>query len=480
MVNIKTELLDKFQFDIVLKYPFHSNMEKEKYKVKLYYFLPRNLLIDRYNYREEDFLKDVQNLLHFSVPLKSKQELICDAAFSIRHIEEIIFQSAENRDDQEMLQNFEFTVKLFVVSFKEWAVDYLRRAQRGEVVNYLEFINDAKEIWDEFRKLKEMLINLNFVKHRMNVFLYADEYICIFLLSFSYQHIRVRDEQILKDFIRETLEYQELCKYESMVEPEGENENVMYRSSTFRKYFLNGMFLRPKVNHKEINRNREYAFAIGAAVAMIFATGVAFYFQQVYGQISFMFFMSLVVGYILKDRIKEWVRDYAAEKMKGKMYDMKYELFSDNKKNVGYRTQRLSFLKEKAVPEEILNFRRSNKIMDIESEGIGQNIMLFEKHTNLYSVEIEKLFDKIGINEITDILRFNVMGFTKNMEEADRDLYYMYEETIKKVKADRVYHINLVFQFDGPDDTHMKRYRLVMNKKGIKRIEEILLHEKVG
>ncbi len=480
MVIIKTELLDKFQFDIVLKYPFHSNMEKEKYKVKLYYFLPRNLLIDRYNYKEEDFLKDVQNLLHFSVPLKSKEELISSAAFSIRHIEEIIHQSVDNRDDQELLQNFEFTMKLFVVSFKEWAVDYFRRAQKGEAVDYAEFIHDAKEIWDEFRKLKDMLLRFNFVKHRMNVFLYADEYICIFLLSFSYQKLRIRDEQILKDFIRETVDYQERCKYESVVEPDCENENVMYRSSTFRKYFLNGMFLRPKVNQKEINRKREYAFAIGAAVAMIFATGVAFYFQRVYGQISMMFFMSLVVGYILKDRIKEWVRDYAAEKMKGKMYDVKYELFSDNKKNVGYRTQRLSFLKEGSVPEEILHLRRSSKILDIETEGIGQNIMLFEKHTNLYSIEIEKLFDKIGINEITDILRFNVMGFTKNMEEADRDLYYMYENNIKKVPADRVYHINLVFEFDGPEQSILKRYRLVMNKKGIKRIEEILLDKKVG
>ncbi|MFM7021847.1 MAG: hypothetical protein ACKOXB_02630 [Flavobacteriales bacterium] len=480
MVNIKTELLDKFQFDIVLKYPFHSNMEKEKYKVRLYYFLPRNLLIDRYNYKEEDFLKDVQNLLHFSVPLKTKQELICDAAFSIRHIEEIICQSVDNRDDQEMLQNFEFTMKLFVVSFKEWAVEYLRRGQKGHIVNYAEFISDAKEIWSEFRKLKDMLVKFNFVQQRMRAFLYADEYICIFLLSFSYQMIRIRDEQILKDFISEVVEYQEACGYESVVEPEGENENVMYRTSTFRKYFLNGMFLRPKVNHKEINRRREYAFAIGAAVAMIFATGVAFYFQQTYGQISFMFFMSLVVGYILKDRIKEWVRDYAAEKFRGKMYNVKYELFSDNKKNVGYRTQRLSFMKEYDIPEDILILRRSHGMLDIESEGVGQNIMLFEKHTNLYSAEIEKLFDKIGIDEITDILRFNVMGFTKNMEEADRDLYFMYENTIRKAKGDRVYHINLVFQFEGPDETHMRRYRLVMNKKGIKRVEEILLDEKVG
>ncbi len=479
MVNIKTELIDKFQFDIVLKYPFHSDMEKEKYKVKLYYFLPRNLLIDRYNYREEDFLKDVQNLLHFTVPLKSKKELIWDASFSIQHITEIIHESVDKRDDQELLQNFEFTVKLFVVSFKEWAVDYLHRAQSGERVSYEEFIADAKEIWDAFRKLKDMLLLHNFVRHRMNVFLYADEYICIFLLSFSYQMIRIRDEQNLKDFIANVVAYQEHAQYESVVEPEGENENVMYRSSTFRKYFLNGLFLRPKVNHKEINRSREYAFAIGAAVAMIFATGVAFYFQQVYGQISFMFFMSLVVGYILKDRIKEWVRDYAAEKMKGKMYDVKYELYSDNKKNVGYRTQRLSFLKEEAVPDDIMQVRQSHQMLDIESEGIGQNIMLFEKHTNLYSVEIEKLFEKMGIDQITDILRFNVMNFTKNMEETDRDLYYMYENNIKKVKSDRVYHVNLVFQFDGPDQSILKRFRLVMNKRGIKRVEEILLDEKV-
>lgn len=475
MISIKTELLDKYQFDIVLKYPFHVNVAKDKYKVKLFYFLPRNLLVDRYNYKEDDFLKDVQNLLHFSVPLISKDDLISNAAFSIRHIGKIIHQSIDNRDDQELLQNFEFTVKLFVVSFKEFAHDFLQRAQKGEPVDYALYIKECEEIWNEFRKLKEVLFQFNFVKHRMNVFHYADEYICIFMLSFSYQMLRVKEEQLLKDFIRETMAYQDANKYESKIEPDGENEIPVYRMNTFRKYFLNGLFLRPKVNSKEINRAREFSFAIGAAVAMIFATGVAFYFQQVYGQISFMFFTALVVGYVFKDRMKEWVRNYTAEKVMGKMYDVKYELFSDNKVKVGHRTQRLSFLKEEQVPDEISACRQKHNMVEVESEGVGQNIMLFEKHTNLYTEEIERIFDTMGINEITDILRFNVMGFTKNMEDNDRDLYYLYENNIRKVQADRVYHINMVMQFESPDETVLKRYRIVLNKKGIKRVEEIFL-----
>lgn len=477
MISIKTELLDKYQFDIVLKYPFHVNVEKDKYKVKLYYFLPRNLLVDRYNYKEEDFLKDVQNMVHFSVPLICKEDLISKAAFSILHIEKIIHQSVDRRDDKELLQNFEFTVKLFVVSFKEFAQDFLKKAQTEEPIDHALFIKESLEIWSEFRKLKGMLYRFNFVKHRMNVFHYADEYICIFLLSFSYQMLKVREVQPLKDFIRETLAYQEANKYASKIEHDGENEIQVYRMNTFRKYFLNGLFLRPQINSKEINRAREFSFALGAAVAMIFATGVAFYFQQVYGQISFMFFAALVVGYIFKDRLKEWVRNYAVEKMIGKMYDVKYELFSDNKVKVGHRTQRLSFMKEEAVPEEILACRQKHNMAEVEvdSEGVGQNIMLFEKHTNLYTEEIERIFNIMGINEVTDILRFNVMTFTKNMEDNDRDLYYLYENNMRKVQADRVYHINLVMQFESPDETVFKRYRLVLNKKGIKRVEEILL-----
>jgi hypothetical protein len=151
MISIKTELLDKYQFDIVLKYPFHVDIEKDKYKVKLYYFLPRNLLVDRYNYKEEDFLKDVQNMLHFSVPLISKEDLISKAAFSIRHIEKIIHQSVDNRDDKELLQNFEFTVKLFVVSFKEFAQNFLTKAKNGEPVDFALFIKESEEIWNLFR-----------------------------------------------------------------------------------------------------------------------------------------------------------------------------------------------------------------------------------------------------------------------------------------------------------------------------------------
>jgi hypothetical protein len=38
-----------------------------------------------------------------------------------------------------------------------------------------------------------------------------------------------------------------------------------------------------------------------------------------------------------------------------------------------------------------------------------------------------------------------------------------------------VYHINLVMQFESPEETVFKRYRLVLNKRGIKRVEEIFL-----
>ena len=188
-----------------------------------------------------------------------------------------------------------------------------------------------------------------------------------------------------------------------------------------------------------------------------------------------MFFTALVVGYVFKDRMKEWVRNYTAEKVMGKMYDVKYELFSDNKAKVGHRTQRLSFLKEEQVPDEILACRQKHNMVEVESEGVGQNIMLFEKHTNLYTDEIERIFNTMGINEVTDILRFNVMGFTKNMEDNDRDLYYLYENNIRKVQADRVYHVNMVLQFESPDETVLKRYRIVLNKRGIKRVEEIFL-----
>ena len=95
---------------------------------------------------------------------------------------------------------------------------------------------------------------------------------------------------------------------ESIPSPEGNNEDVLYRWSILRKYISRYLFL-------EVRRRKGHplllhsVYAISAAIAMIFATFVAFFWQGRYGALSNNLFLALVIAYIFKDRVKEIGRE---------------------------------------------------------------------------------------------------------------------------------------------------------------------------
>ena len=85
---------------------------------------------------------------------------------------------------------------------------------------------------------------------------------------------------------------------------EGNNEDVLYRWSILRKYISRYLFL-------EVRRRKGHplllhsVYAISAAIAMIFATFVAFFWQGRYGALSNNLFLALVIAYISKTASKK-------------------------------------------------------------------------------------------------------------------------------------------------------------------------------
>ena len=46
-------------------------------------------------------------------------------------------------------------------------------------------------------------------------------------------------------------------------------------------------------------------------------------------------------------------------------------------------------------------------------------------------------------------------------------------EGYRLLKASKVYHINLVVRYKTAHDEHYKRFRVILNRNGIKRIEKV-------
>lgn len=65
---------------------------------------------------------------------------------------------------------------------------------------------------------------------------------------------------------------------------------------------------------------------LAAGLSMVFATVVSFSFQQTYGNFTMPLFIALVVSYMFKDRIKDLMHYWFANKLGSKFYDYKIKL----------------------------------------------------------------------------------------------------------------------------------------------------------
>jgi hypothetical protein len=63
------------------------------------------------------------------------------------------------------------------------------------------------------------------------------------------------------------------------------------------------------------------------------------------------------------------------------------------------------------------------------------------------------------------------------MGQPSKELFVLDEDDYHRIKAERVYHLNLVLTVGNPDKIRYKRFRIVFNRRKIKRIETVSVED---
>ncbi len=115
-------------------------------------------------------------------------------------------------------------------------------------------------------------------------------------------------------------------------------------------------------------------------------------------------------------------------------------------------------------------------------------ILHYCKKLKLITKQNEK--DICTISSIKDIVRFNLSQFLAKLDEPHKSLnYFDSEKGIMSIEAPKVYHINVVFRYalcqrqqkhQKIRDIELERIRIVLNKKGMLRVEEVVPRGEMG
>ena len=124
--------------------------------------------------------------------------------------------------------------------------------------------------------------------------------------------------------------------------------------------------------------------------------------------------------------------------------------------------------------------RKKIEVMSLRSSAarIAETTKIFEKKIILYRKRITIDGKALAENDdypmrgLNEIMRLHLNRFTYKMDNPEIPVAILDDDEIAVEKVQKSYYLNIVFQLHHADQTEYRRFRVVMTRDGILRIEE--------
>jgi hypothetical protein len=482
MLNHEIKIHDRKQFEVKLHYPFNKKRSEREYLVETYFFIPSTLGINKFSFHKKNFYDSVKNYIRFATPQLSLKKLLNEVNSPLNKLYDIFSNKNSKEYNYNKIDDYEHELKMFCAIFTASVRKDFIEIIKNNKVDFTsitkEFIDNVKSIIKKYRALEEHIGNK---KDYQEIFRFGDEYISLVIEKYLYIILYKYDKNIkhedilvkneLLKLIKNEINHRAEKKYKSIIKEDSSNEEMLFRFSALKKYFSSVLSIEADVE-KEGTILEQILFGIAAGIAMFFATVVAFWGQSSFGNFTMPFFIILIISYMFKDRIKEMLRETLKKNVFKYLYDYKYKLYIDEKYKVGVIRESFDFIKKKKLDKNIFKLRQKHRTIEFDNKFQKEKIILYRKKINIKSKFFKQQSNQ-GLIAITDIFRFDVTRFLSKMDDPKKTLFTLKDNKYKKIFGKRVYHINLILRIVRNKDEKLKRFRLVLTKKGIDRIEPV-------
>jgi len=477
---------DQFQFEIKLAYPFQKKRVATTYSMETFFFIPQNLGINHYSYHKDDFYTDIKSYIRFQTPVTLLSNLTSGNGNPFARLttsfEDFVSQPRENR-----LAYFEHQMKLFCCFARGALNEQIHlidgtKTQTEKISRLEEYLDQVPHLIQDFREFGTTLAKRAQDSKVASIFRYGDDFISLSIEDATYsllEKLKKRTkpnwqdiQKALLNLIKKEIQYRGSRGYRSIPVENSDNEKFIFHKGVLKKYVESSLFLKTHTEREGVILE-QVLFGLTAGVAMLFATGIAFFTQVKYGALTLPFFAVLVISYMLKDRIKELLRVFFSSQLKKYMFDHKTDIFYSPQKKLGWCKESFHFVKEYRIPKTILQIRNRDHFADIENDFVGEKVILYHKQIKIFGDKLKRIYPRTPIEGINDIIRFNVWRFLHKMSDSQKPLFLYRDHQYQKIYGRRVYHINLIIHYSSNHVSAYKRYRIVLNRDGIKRIEEL-------
>ena len=486
MIDELVKIHDNFTIEMKTGFMGKAGVEKNRFNLNTWFFVPGSLDINRSTYTKESFYRDIKSNIRLITPifpLKEIAEGLQSPLISIQNSIKNLFL----KGDEASLRELEYQFKMFNSILKSALREDVRAItklsddkQIDKGIN--EYIDLLKTISNRFRGIEMELTVIQRFSKAIDFFLFGDEFMSLLVEIHSFKllkYIESREGQLreknapkILDLIKQELAYKKSKGYLIVEEKSlDHNRSVILRRGILKKYSESELFVNT-IKKEDGFLVRQFVYSLAAGLSMIFATIVAFSFQLKYGNFTLPFFVAIVVGYMLKDIIKELSRFYFAHKLSNKYFDLK-TVISIGKDKIGLCKESFDFISNERIPATVLKVRNRSSLLEANNKFTEEQIILYRMQVETDNKLINK-HTEYRVEGINNIIRFNIASLTHKMDNPEVPLFKLDEhDNFIFVGGEKVYFINMVLQLQHEEQIEFRHYRIVFNRDGIKEVKRM-------
>lgn len=492
LLEERLQVHDRKQFELKVDYEPTGKDKLAQYAVDAWLFIPKGLFIDRDSWPKESFYQDLHNSVRLKTPKLSFVELRTGAHSPLVQIEERLLLGL-NGSEQELVYDAKMLSCVLRAALRRFAkgvracCDESRPSDLAQQIR--ETLEATPDIGARYRRAVAALVGKYGLSERTRTALrLIDEYVSLVSEQFyrrALVHMKALPHEPHVDELRKQLleqivkgeEYRKAHGMSSLLQPGTDNEEYTHRLGFLKRFCMNILFL--SVQRTTRHAWEESLFALAAGGAMAFALAVGLFAQSRYPQASFNFFIVAVLGYMVKDRIKDRLRRVLSSIAGLFLYERATRITDPlTEENVGVCKEKVEFGTVALAPPEVIALRTKDDLARVAIDEQWETVIRYRKTVALESEVLPQLGDGI-VSGLTDLIRLNVERLTRDMAdpEVQVDYFALADLSVEEMRAAKTYFVDIAFRFSVDDadvkDSKLRLVRLVLDRNGIKRLVEL-------